>query len=265
MPSLAETQAFQKLLNSISARAAAAVQALWNRYANADSQTRWEAIQEAFPDVLDPFMSSAEVITAEWYKNLNPESLFPVEIPPPVDLESLKANARFAMTTTDAAAVLVGAATRQVFNASRRTTYYNMRNEGVRYARLASEDACAFCKVLSTRTSDEDGLYLSEQSATTVVGRNGRPRGTRDIGQEYHDNCNCIPVPIRGDDTYEPPDYVKEWQDQYSDAPPGGMNEKANYLRRQSYPDQKDAFNARRRELYAEKVAAQQAADSAED
>lgn len=262
MPSVSENLAFQELLATISGQAVVAVQALWKRYANSDSRTRWDALQSAYPQILDPFLSSAELITAEWYDNLNPNANFAVEIPDPIKVSALEANVRWALTTLDPLSTLSGSAERQVFNASRQTTYYNMRRENVRYARLASPDACGFCMVLSTRTTDDDGLYLSEESATTVVGRGGRPRGSRDLGEEYHDNCKCVPIPIRGDEEYEPPEYVQQWQEQYENADGSTMNDKANALRREAYPDRKDSLNARRRELYAQKTATEDAANT---
>jgi hypothetical protein len=253
VPSSAEVVAFQGLLSQISGKALIAVTALWNKYADADPKTRWQALQQAYPQVLDPYMSAAALITAQWYTNLDPSSEFPVEMPEPVDLDSLQSNARWAMTTPDPLLSIAGAVTRQVFNASRETTFYNMQREGIRYARHAAPDACGFCRVLATRT--EEGLYSTEMSAVRVVGRAGKPRGNRKLGTEFHDHCRCLPVPIRGDQPYTPPDYVQQWNQEYSDAPGGGMDQKANYMRRQAYPDQKDALNARRRELYAQKTA----------
>ena len=47
-------------------------------------------------------------------------------------------------------------------------------------------------------------------------------RGTgekaRRKGDQYHDDCGCVPVPVRAGDSYEPPDYVEDWDRQYMDA-----------------------------------------------
>lgn len=111
----------------------------------------------------------------------------------------------------------------------------------VRFARHASANACAFCALLATRGA----VYHSEESALGVVGRgkdmslaerraraSGNPlprrgrrtaggikaRGTRALGEKYHDHCHCIAVPVHEGDEYEPPEYVNEWEQAYIDA-----------------------------------------------
>ena len=78
MPSPTEVANFQRLLITLSAQGAIAVTNLWNQYQNADPEKRWEALQEAFPEVIDPFLAAAVVLSTEWYRSLDPESTFPV-------------------------------------------------------------------------------------------------------------------------------------------------------------------------------------------
>lgn len=117
---------------------------------------------------------------------------------------------------------LSGSAKRMVFDASRHTVVDNAAITGTRWARYAQPDACAFCRVLATRTGmDSEGrnnLYTSEKSAERVVGRNGSPRGSRQIGERYHDHCRCVAVPVPPGDEYEPPDYTKQWEQDYREA-----------------------------------------------
>lgn len=121
---------------------------------------------------------------------------------------------------------LAGMVQRHVANAARDTISENADLEGAKYARQARPDACAFCRLLATRGPD----YLTEQSAQFVVGRRaksrgGRPgeltgkqRGSRAIGELYHDDCHCVPVPVRPGETYTPPEYAQGWTDQYMRA-----------------------------------------------
>lgn len=46
----------------------------------------------------------------------------------------------------------------------------------------------------------------------------GEPRGSRKLGEPFHDNCRCLAVPVRPGDTYEPPPYVEQWQQDYRAA-----------------------------------------------
>lgn len=55
-----------------------------------------------------------------------------------------------------------------------------------RWRRVAQSGACDFCQMLAGR-----GFVYTERSGSEVVGRGGRPRGNRRIGQSYHDSCRC--------------------------------------------------------------------------
>jgi hypothetical protein len=120
---------------------------------------------------------------------------------------------------------LSGAVQRYVSNAARDTITTNADREGAKWGRQARPDACAFCRMLATRGAD----YLSEQAALRVVGRRTKSRavpgrlvnvkrGTRDLGEKYHDHCHCTPFVVRPGDSYTPPDYVLEWERQYLSA-----------------------------------------------
>ncbi len=65
------------------------------------------------------------------------------------------------------------------------------------YRREAEAGACKFCEMLAGRGA----VYLSSESSSQVVGRNGRARGTRKLGRAFHDNCRCRVVPEWGQPT----------------------------------------------------------------
>lgn len=108
---------------------------------------------------------------------------------------------------------LTGSVDRYVKNTARATIAENADREGVRWVRRARPDACAFCRLLATRSD-----YLSEESANVVVGRRGRPRGKRQLGEQYHDDCRCEAVPVRAGDDYQPDTHVADWDVQYRKA-----------------------------------------------
>lgn len=317
MPSPAEVDNFQRLLATLSDKAVIAVTALWNKVANADPKARWEALEAAYPALVDPFMAASATLSAEWYSSLDPAAAFAVETAPPVAPKALYANVGWALTQTDALSALTGSIERQIFTVSRETIVSNVEREGVKYARHASANACSFCRLLATRGA----VYASEAAATRVVGRgkdlslgerrmrrssaglpfrprfdsrgaavddtavslggnkrrgkrgrflaggSGQTRGEQKLGDKYHDNCHCIAVPVRTGDSYQPPDYVAQWEQDYFDAQDaakadgktkgefGAIDVDAvlNKMRHKAYPDQKDAINARRRQLYADK------------
>lgn len=152
----------------------------------------------------------------------------------PAPSSEIESSVRWSMRArTDPAAAestvtsrLAGAVQRHVQNSARETITQNADLEGAKWYRHAQPDACAFCRMLATRGPD----YLSAKSAQFVVGRRsksrgGRPgeltgklRGSRPIGELYHDDCGCVPVAVRAGEEYQPPDYVHDWLDQYLTA-----------------------------------------------
>ncbi|MFI6215642.1 hypothetical protein ACIBCD_26925 [Nocardia brasiliensis] len=86
--------------------------------------------------------------------------------------------------------------TRHVAAAGRNAIAHTALGAGdeIGWARVLSGDEnCAFCAMLASRGP----VYRSDKSALTVVGRAGRPRGSRALGELYHDNCDCEVVLVR--------------------------------------------------------------------
>jgi hypothetical protein len=213
VPSPTEVANFQRLLITLSAQSAIAVTNLWNQYQNASPETRWQELQEAFPLVVDPFLSASAVLSTEWYRSLDPGSTFSVEpaLAPPA--AALSANATWALTQLNPLQNMVGSVDRQVFSTSRQTLVGNAEREGVRFARYASANACAWCRVLATR----EAVYKTAENAI-----------------KGHDNCHCMAVPVRGGDTYTPPAYVADWLEEYNTARGevgGNLNDIVNKMR----------------------------------
>lgn len=210
---------FQAALAALAARAGVDVAALLDRISVLSPVEARAFITDAYPALIDPFLSAAGELTTQWYAEqpVTPvaagQSVFEPEPAPMIDKDRLAASARWALTQLDAMPALRGSATRAVFDQSRTTVMVNVGRENVRWARHASADACGFCRMLATRTTEADGLYRSKRSATRVV----TSRGSRKLGDRYHDHCGCLAVPVR-DGVYEPPAYVEQWQQDYEAA-----------------------------------------------
>jgi hypothetical protein len=225
MPTAGQVANFQGLLGRIARHAGAAVAAM---FATGDVHN--------YPKIVDPYLAASAQVSAAWYHSLAPEIPFAAEpgpLPPP---EALLNNVDYAMTTAEPAHTLQGSTDRHVFETSGLTVAHNADREGVKYARYASANACAFCRILATRKA----VYTSEAAATRVGGgRGGHPRGSRAIGSSYHDNCHCIAVPVRPGDDYHPPDYVDQWQQDYEaarrDSDVHTFDDIVNHMRRTQY------------------------------
>jgi hypothetical protein len=209
MPSPTEVANFQQLISGLASAAISQIAGLL------DSTQDPMFLQDAYPELIDPFIAGAGTLAAEWYSGLA-ESTFPVEVAKAPPITALKSNVRWALSQADVRQALSGSAERHVFTASRDTVLYNARRENVKFARYASANACPWCRVLATR----DAAYHTADSAV---------RG--------HDGCHCIAVPVRDGDSYIPPDYVQGWLDEYNaarDQVGGGLDAIVNQMRKTS-------------------------------
>lgn len=208
MPSSTEAANFQDVIAQLAAVAVARTVDLLQ------STQDVMVLQDAYPLVVDPVIAASAQVSAEWYRSLDPEAQFAVEPVAPPPVSALQTNVRWAVTQLDVVGALSGSAERQVFTASRETVASNADRERVRFARYASANACPWCRVLATR---------------------GAVYRAADLAVKGHDNCHCIAVPERGGNTYQAPDYVAGWLEDYNAARKevgGNLNDIVNYLRR---------------------------------
>ena len=206
MPSPTEVAALQGLILRLSVVAGRSVTQLF-------SSANSEQMKQAYPDVVDPFLSAAGTLSAEWYDSLAPESTFDTRPSLLPARDVLSASVGWAFSQINPLAAMIGTTERHIFTTSRTTVVENAQREGVRFARYASANACAWCRVLATR----EPVYKSAENST---------RG--------HDNCHCMAVPVRAGDTYTPPDYVKGFLKEYNTARAevgGNLNDIVNKMR----------------------------------
>lgn len=256
--------ALREIVSDLSTLSTQQVVAMFRQYGDDRTQDEMATLtRAALPELITPHVEASGLVTAQWYDELNPISDYRATPVPAVDLldpgriERTTGWAFYAPGEGDPVTRLSGAVQRMVFEASRDTVTTNVEEEGVvGWARHAQPDACSFCRMLATRTSEDAGLYRSAESATRVVGRSidltaadrrmraaglastaelldrratysrgaragqtkvRAQRGSRPLGEKYHDFCRCVAVPVRAGG-YEPPEYVQAWEQQYVDA-----------------------------------------------
>lgn len=244
MPSLNSIVELQGQLVDLATLSYQDLAALWRRVKdNDDAEYIRDVLIELVPEIVGTYTNAAAVLTTQWYDDLLPETDFVAEPADPLDPAKLVASTRWALSplfggnaSTSPLSLMGGFAQRAVFDASRQTVLLNANQEqGTRWARHASSNACEFCRMVATRGA----VYTSESAANRVGGRgksvstnyraNGkrkaggqakgvRVRGTQKIGDKYHDHCHCVAVPVRPGDAYEPPPYVEQWEQQYIQA-----------------------------------------------
>lgn len=113
------------------------------------------------------------------------------------------------------------------------TTLKNAERDGAQFAWVPHGDTCAFCITLASR----GWQYMSKKAL-----RNGH-------AEHIHAHCDCeYAVRFDGKSTvagYDPDEYLEEYNNAGGDI---------NAMRRIRYKQNKDAINARKRELYAEQA-----------
>ncbi len=245
----------QALLAELGRSLDADLVALWGAALDEDTFRRF--VIDAFPELVLPYAEAAAEIGADWYDSAptTTTGFVPVTAALP-SVERLTTSAEWALNTgrgLKALTLMQGSAQRAVADGARDTVIENVgREQGARWARHASANACAFCRMLATRTGSGKGaLYTSEAAATTVGGRgkdvatnftaDGRrkrggqakgvkARGTQALGDKFHDHCHCVAVMIRPGQTYEPAPYVAEWREQYNQARKDAGSSDANAI-----------------------------------
>ena len=230
MPPLAINE-FSGALGELAAKSGEAASSLMSRIGSLAPDEARAFVTDAYPVLLDPFLSASGELTAAWYAEQPTAAPLakgaaafiptPALLPP---ADQLAISARWALTQNDALTALRGSAVRSTMNASRDTVVDNAALEGVKWVRHAQPNACGFCKMLATRTGGYSGrnVKLNQKTGKLELRVSGRVRGTRSTGQKYHDHCRCTAVPLR-DGVYEPPDYVQQWTEEYNAAFTPGM------------------------------------------
>lgn len=183
-----------------------------------------EALRDVMPDLGDRYVGATSMVAAEFFDELM--SLQDVAKPVRADtllvedpnrwrslvdwsaadyvFERLGADAVFSrlaggltkILTEAAADTMIGNAEQQLDN------FYSAQ-------RVPQPGCCAFCSMLASR-----GAVYTERSATGVVGRGTpigshrsakgiRPRGSRKLGEQFHDYCRCDVVILTQDNQAE--------------------------------------------------------------
>lgn len=130
-------------------------------------------VADAFPDLAVGAYQLAADVSAALFEEDFPAITKPAVTAPPPSLTQLKESAVWALGGDGDKALnrLQGTLQRALLNGSRETTVSNAQSNGMRWIRVARPNACAFCRMLATRTTISDDLYRSKEAALSVVGR----------------------------------------------------------------------------------------------
>lgn len=185
-----------------------------------------DLLTQVMPELVGPYMTAAGELSATWYEDLRAAvaargTFYAQTSTRWVEASQANAVARWAVApladADDAASTLnrlAGAAQRMIFDEARGVVEGNVVRDPVRvgYQRMARPGCCAFCGMLASRGAE----YRSSETAGGVVGRGStrtgfnaagkrlaggigggiRTRGRMNLGDRYHDDCQCVVTPV---------------------------------------------------------------------
>lgn len=165
---------------------------IWQAIRETDNNTASQMLQSVIPQLINRYGLMAAAVAADWYEALTGTEAF---LPDSYNEEAFQTSTRWALgplfkkevseaDRKTALKRLTAAAVRHTRQHARNTIDGSVRRSGgkVRYARrVTGATTCDFCLMLASR---------------------GPVYGTvKDAGGEsnrYHDNCDCVPVPVVG-------------------------------------------------------------------
>lgn len=239
----AQISDFRRANDQIQALAFRDLKALLLALQNPNPVLYRERLVEALPELLRPYMTVSADVAATWYEDLRPstkKAFFAEPVTnysrPQVDaLVRWSVSPLFGQSDSTVLSLLAGGSQRMIENASRDTIISNTGRDSIRvgYARIPRAGCCSFCGMLASRGA----VYSSSASAGGTVGRGvdasetagkrggqGRgvkARGSRDLGDTYHDFCRCVVAPVF---TGEDNSYIQYTKQFYYDLYPGTGN-----------------------------------------
>lgn len=218
----AEHAAAQAALETLANRDIVSV---WKTLDLSDAREATRLLIPAVRDVVGTYNDLSASVAADYYDEARAAAGAPGRFSAtpagPLPTEQVDALTRWAVTPLWAEQArlavalvrLAGGAQRLIRRAERDTITSNVRRDRAspRYVRVPRADACAFCLMLGSRGP----VYDSPEAAGEVVGRGvrrwdrpgrrgpsrivdrvGGRRGSRQLGEPYHDHCRCQTRPV---------------------------------------------------------------------
>lgn len=181
----------RRLNGVVEAALRAELASLWGAISHLSPDQIKTALIVAIPDLIDKYGSMSASIAAEWYEELIGRSAVVPDLYKP---EAYAASTRWAITplykegSNRALALshLISASTRHAKAYGREVIDESVaRDPKVFYSRVPSgPSTCDFCLILASRGP----VYKSRSTA----------RMAESDGRLFHDDCDCVQVPMRG-------------------------------------------------------------------
>lgn len=230
-------QGYSVLRSSISDAALTDLGAVMGSVASESTVVQREALRELVPLLGDQYSEATSMVAAEFYAEL--QSLQDIRKPVAPDIVPLTDRKRWRSLVDWSAddyvfqhlgpsmvySRLAGGVTKTLTETAADTMIGNAEVQGGLSAqRVPKPGCCAFCSMLASR-----GAVYSAESAGGVVGRGKpvvshrkakgiRPRGSRKMGEKFHDFCRCEVVPVTADNYVDLQSIEEKHLDVYNNA-----------------------------------------------
>lgn len=220
---------YNQLTEGISGALSAQLLSLVNGLDNGSKADLRNALIQAYPEVLYPFLETSAELGSTFYeanRSLAMGGSYSALVARPgLSEPAVEGLIRFAVSplglelgSTLVTKILSEAGDRMMRSAGADSIAMNVGADQTAYgyARVPEVGACEFCAMLSTRVYDSKSTAMSVSGVTRR--QKGLPRGakpkwvqyqrsghTQPLGKEFHDNCKCDAVPVFGSrgDMYE--------------------------------------------------------------
>ena len=239
-------QAYSGLLNEVQSRGVADLDRLLASLVGVSDREKFAALMDMLPELGNSYLGAASVVSANFFDELQELQ----EVKKPVMAELVKdldrgswqalvgwgANGARSPGRTIAGGIandlffslLSGGFTRRLTEGAADTMIGNAAAQGsMRYQRVPSAGCCDFCAMLASRGN----VYHSKESAGGVVGRGQsveygkrggakeiRSRGSRSVGEAFHDNCRCRVVAVAEGNTVDLGRQAEDYFSRYMEA-----------------------------------------------
>jgi hypothetical protein len=90
--------------------------------------------------------------------------------------------------------------------------------QGQGFITTSQLNQAAVDEALARRSNYSNRRAASKQGKLVGDAKTRHLRGEQKLGDKYHDGCHCVAVAVRLGESYEPPDYVGQWEQDYSAA-----------------------------------------------
>lgn len=241
---LSIVQGYDTTLTSLSTAALADLQALLRELDGLSPERSKAVLFEAFPELFNPYAAASSAVSATFYEEVREMSGITgsFEAQTLDEVEAPRWNSLIGAGTAPSMfeqggnmllySFLSGGLTQILTEMAADTIVGNAAIDPapMGYQRVPKPGCCAFCGMLASRGA----AYSSEDAATGVVGRGVpvgktrgkrggqgkgiRARGSRGVGERFHDHCKCRAVPVSRGNSVQMQSDADAYYDSYAAA-----------------------------------------------